>query len=199
MPESCGSLGAKQKAAEERSVSSHYPVPQLNDPNEWTALGETDYRRMPIDFLQDEQSRSASRELTSVGGHDLHRIAGLLAQRGSHGRAGTFLEGDDLESLLAVMPPDPGSSSPSEVSPTIPNEQVLLRRGCARRHFSSVLPIGLTLLGIAETAAHHPYRPDTVKMSFRMHEESRRLWHSLGDTRFLACGLGMTPSLCRFP
>src|SRR5215208_7842234 len=96
---------------------------------------------MPVDFLQDEQSNSASRELTSIGGDDLHRSAGLLAQRRGHGWARTFLKGDDLESLLAVMPPDPCGSSPSEVSPTIPDEQVSSHQRPARRPCTTERPV----------------------------------------------------------
>jgi hypothetical protein len=63
--------------------------------------------------------------MAAIGSDDLDSVAGLLAQRGSHGRARTLLKRNNLESLLLVMPPEPGGSSSSEVSPTVPDEPVL--------------------------------------------------------------------------
>jgi hypothetical protein len=77
---------------------------------------------MPVSLLQGKKDRPPSRKLMAVGSNDLHRSTRLLAQRGRHGRTWTLLEGDDLESLLVVTPPEPGGNSPSEVSATVPNE-----------------------------------------------------------------------------
>jgi hypothetical protein len=63
--------------------------------------------------------------MAAIGGDDLDSVAGLLAQRGSHGRTWTLLIGNDLESLLAVTSPEPGGSSASEVSSTVPDEPML--------------------------------------------------------------------------
>jgi hypothetical protein len=86
----------------------------------------------------------------------LHRLAGLRAQSGGHGWTRTLLEGDDLESLLAVMPPEPGGSSPSEVSPSVPDEHVSSRREYALHHPGSVPPIRFPSLWIGASAARHP-------------------------------------------
>jgi hypothetical protein len=118
------SRGAEEKAAEEGPVARYDPVPKLYGPDEWAPSGKMDQARVPSDLLQDEENRPPGRELTTAGSHDLHRIAGLLTQPGSHGRARTLLEAHDLEALLAVMPPDPGGSSPSEVSASVPDEDV---------------------------------------------------------------------------
>ena len=138
------SRGAEEKAAEEGPVARYDPVPKLYGPEEWAPSGKMDQARVPADFFQDEENRPPGRELTTAGSHDLHRIAGLLTQRGGHGRAGTLLEAHDLESLLAVMPPDPGGSSPSEVSPTIPNEQVASHQRPARRPGTTERPVVAT-------------------------------------------------------
>jgi hypothetical protein len=80
---------------------------------------------MPVSLFQGKEYRSASRKLTTIGGNDLHRLAGLLAKYGIHRRTWTLLEGSDLESLLTVTSPEPGDDSPSEVSPSIPDEPML--------------------------------------------------------------------------
>jgi hypothetical protein len=80
---------------------------------------------MPVSLFQGKEYRPASGQMAAIGGNDLHRFAGLLAQRGSHGWTRTLLEGDDLESLLAVTSPEPGGSSPSEVSPPVPDQPML--------------------------------------------------------------------------
>ena len=80
---------------------------------------------MPMSHFQGKEYRSASGKVMTIGGNDLDRLAGPLAERGSHRRTWTLLEGDDLESLLMVTPPDPGGSSPSEVSPPVPDEPML--------------------------------------------------------------------------
>jgi hypothetical protein len=148
-------LGAEQEAAEEWPTVRDDPIPEFNGPEEWTASGKTNRAQVPVDLLQDEQNRSTSRQLTTVGGYDLHSLASLLAQRRGHRRARTLLEAHDLESLLAVTPPDPGGSSPSEVTPTIPDEHVSSHRKCALHRVGSVPPIGFTLLDIGVTAALH--------------------------------------------
>jgi len=122
------SLGAEQEAAEKRAVARDDPVPELHEPDEWAASRQTNHARMPSDFRQGEEDRSPSGELTTVGRNHLHCLAGSLAQRGSHGRTWTLLEGNDLEPLLVVMPPEPGGSPSSEVSPTVPDEPVLSHR-----------------------------------------------------------------------
>jgi hypothetical protein len=149
-------LGAEQEAVEEWPVVRDDPVPELNGPDEWAASGETNRPRMPVDFLQDEENRSASREPATIGGDNLHGLAGLLAQRWGHGWARTLLKGDDLESLLAVMPPEPGGSSPSKVSPSIPDEHVSSHRECALHRPGSVPPMSFSLLGIGVMTARHP-------------------------------------------
>jgi hypothetical protein len=78
-----------------------------------------------VRLFQGKEDSSASGKLTTIGGNDLDRLAGLLAKYGRHRRAGTLLEGHDLESLLMVMSPEPGDSSPSEVSPPVPDQPVL--------------------------------------------------------------------------
>jgi hypothetical protein len=101
------------------------PVAKFDEPDEWTVCGELDGTRMPVSIFQGKEYCSASRNFTTIGGNDLHRLAGLLAERGSHGGAGTLLEGYDLKSLLMVMSPEPGGNSPSEVSPPVPDEPML--------------------------------------------------------------------------
>jgi hypothetical protein len=110
---------------------------------------------MPVRLFQGKEDGPASGKMATIGRHDLHRCAGLLAQRGSHGRAWTLLEGDDFESLLVVTPPEPGGRSPSEVSPTVPDEPELSHRRYALHHFGIMPPIAFTLLEIGLAAALH--------------------------------------------
>lgn len=120
-----GSFRAEEKATEERPVARDDPVAKVDEPDERTAPGEADGARMPVSLVQGKEYRPASGEMAAIGGHDLDSVAGLLAQRGSHGRARTLLIGNNLESLLLVTPPEPGGSSSSELSPTVPDEPVL--------------------------------------------------------------------------
>jgi hypothetical protein len=83
--------------------------------------------------------------MAAIGGNDLHRCAGLLPERGSHGRTWTLLEGNDLESLFAVTPPEPGGSSPSEVSPTVPDKPVLSHLEFTLHRVGRVPSVGVTL------------------------------------------------------
>ena len=81
---------------------------------------------MPVSHFQSKEYRPASGQMAVIGGNDLHRLTGLLPERGSHRRTWTLLEGDDLKTIITVTPPEPDGSSPSEVSPPIPDEPMLL-------------------------------------------------------------------------
>lgn len=122
----------EEETAKEAAVAGDDAVAELDAPDEGVAAAEAGETRVPADFLQNKEAGLACGDLPAIRGDHLNGASGLLQQVRRHRGAGAHLKGRRAESLVPVVPPDPGDGTASEPSVAVEDQPVLAVVGHSR-------------------------------------------------------------------